>query len=480
MTNFRRKILNNTFMLFDLGILAASYVASAIAIWHLTGFNSFASFISMRVQMRNILVFLALFYGWHLIFSAFGLYRSRRLGDRKQEIRDALKAVSVAALTLSVVAAVFHVRMITPAFLAVFWAVAASLVLLCRQVLRMVLRYARLHGRNLRQMLIIGTNPRALEFACIIEEKHELGYEVIGFVDEEWSGTKKFAENGHLIVCDLEHFGGFLRERIVDEVTIALPMKSFYSRAAHIVATCQEQGVIVRVLSSIFDFQQPERPSEHLLDDMAAMTVGRNVFEGWPLAFKRMLDIVVSAVLLTAVAPVLALVAILIKLDSAGPVFFVQERVGFNKRKFRMFKLRTMVANAEQKQAHLEKLNEADGPVFKIKHDPRFTRVGKFLRKSSIDELPQLLNVLKGEMSLVGPRPLPLRDYQGFEEDWLRRRFSVRPGLTCLWQVNGRSSVSFKDWMILDMRYIDSWSFWLDLKILLQTIPAVLRGSGAA
>jgi lipopolysaccharide/colanic/teichoic acid biosynthesis glycosyltransferase len=170
----------------------------------------------------------------------------------------------------------------------------------------------------------------------------------------------------------------------------------------------------------------------------------------------------------------------LIKLDSAGPVFFVQERVGFNKRKFRMFKLRTMVANAEQKQAHLEKLNEADGPVFKIKHDPRFTRVGKFLRKSSIDELPQLLNVLKGEMSLVGPRPLPLRDYQGFEEDWLRRRFSVRPGLTCLWQINGRSSVSFKDWMILDMRYIDSWSFWLDLKILLQTIPAVLRGSGAA
>jgi len=138
-----------------------------------------------------------------------------------------------------------------------------------------------------------------------------------------------------------------------------------------------------------------------------------------------------------------------------------------------------MLLDAEEKQVQLEGLNEADGPIFKIKDDPRVTRVGRFLRKTSIDELPQLLNVLKGEMSLVGPRPLNVRDYNGLDEDWLRRRFSVRPGITCLWQVNGRSLVSFQEWMRFDIHYVDNWSFWLDLQILARTIPAVLRGSGA-
>lgn len=138
-----------------------------------------------------------------------------------------------------------------------------------------------------------------------------------------------------------------------------------------------------------------------------------------------------------------------------------------------------MVADAEQRQAQIESLNEADGPVFKIKDDPRVTRLGKFLRKTSIDELPQLLNVLKNDMSLVGPRPLDVRDYNGLDEDWLRRRFSVRPGITCLWQINGRSLVSFQEWMRFDIRYVDTWSIWLDLEILARTIPAVLRGSGA-
>jgi len=191
------------------------------------------------------------------------------------------------------------------------------------------------------------------------------------------------------------------------------------------------------------------------------------------------MDIVASSLLIAGLAPFFVVVAFLIKLDSAGPVFFVQDRVGFNKRRFGMYKFRSMVLDAEKKQSELESLNEADGPAFKIRNDPRITRLGGFLRKASIDELPQFFNVFRGDMSLVGPRPLPIRDYQGFDQDWVRRRFSVRPGITCLWQINGRSSLSFHDWMKLDLLYIDNWSLWLDVKVIVMTIPAVLKGVGA-
>jgi lipopolysaccharide/colanic/teichoic acid biosynthesis glycosyltransferase len=158
---------------------------------------------------------------------------------------------------------------------------------------------------------------------------------------------------------------------------------------------------------------------------------------------------------------------------------FLQTRMGYGKRPFKILKFRTMVQDAEKLMGQVVHLNETQGPTFKLKNDPRITPVGKFLRRTSLDELPQLINVLVGDMSLVGPRPLPLRDYQGFSQDWHRRRFSVKPGITCLWQVMGRSSIGFDEWMALDIRYIEQWSVWLDLKILFQTVPAVFRGSGA-
>jgi exopolysaccharide biosynthesis polyprenyl glycosylphosphotransferase len=204
------------------------------------------------------------------------------------------------------------------------------------------------------------------------------------------------------------------------------------------------------------------------------------VRDWWPLVIKRALDIAASAVLLALLAPLFAVVALFIWMTSRGPIFYRQERIGLNKRRFRIYKFRTMVMNADRLMAQLEQHNEVSGPVFKIKNDPRITPIGRFLRRSSIDELPQLLNVLKGEMSLVGPRPLPVRDYEGFNEDWQRRRFSVRPGITCLWQINGRSGIPFEQWMELDLQYMDEWSLWLDLKILARTIPAVMKGSGAA
>lgn len=236
---------------------------------------------------------------------------------------------------------------------------------------------------------------------------------------------------------------------------------------------------MIRLLSNFFDLQSGRSRADHLEGD-ALVSIHTGAMHGWQVVAKRTFDFAISLILLVFILPLLLIVSVLIKLTSPGPVFFSQERVGLNKRRFRLYKFRTMVPDAEKKLAELEQFNEVSGPVFKIKNDPRITWIGKYLRKLSVDELPQIINVLKGDMSLVGPRPLPVRDYEGFDQDWQRRRFSVRPGITCLWQVGGRSSISFERWMELDMEYIDNWSLLLDLKILLKTVPAVLKGSGAA
>ena len=197
------------------------------------------------------------------------------------------------------------------------------------------------------------------------------------------------------------------------------------------------------------------------------------------LLLKRLVDASLSLIVLVLLSPLFLLVALLIKLTSPGPVFFVQNRVGMNQRKFRLYKFRSMVVDAEAKMAELAHLNERDGPAFKIENDPRITRIGRFLRKTSIDELPQLLNVLSGEMSLVGPRP-PLPD-EVKKYEWLfRKRLSVKPGITCIWQISGRNHVSFDRWMEMDHEYVENWSLWLDLKILFKTVPAVLLSRGAS
>src|SRR6202521_3766845 len=297
MTNFRRRILLKMFMLLDPSLLTFSILVAAVPTWHLTKFASFAAFFSMRIKLLNILVFLGLFYFWHVIFSAFGLYGSRRLGDQKEEAVVLLKATSGGALVLGFVAAFFRVRMITPSFIVVFWIVATASIILSRLALREFLKRARRHGRNLRHLLIIGTNPRAVEFAHAIEGRPELGYQLVGFADDEWIGNREFGKNGKSIVSDLEHFSDFLRERVIDEVAIALPMKSFYSQAARIVVLCQEQGVIVRVLANIFDVHTDWANNSHF-EGMAVATFGPHSSEGWPMICKRLLDISVSSLML--------------------------------------------------------------------------------------------------------------------------------------------------------------------------------------
>ena len=453
-------------------------LAASIVSYQMTGV-SIGDFLSMRIKVQNFLLLLAFFLVWHMIFSSFGLYHSRRLSSRWHETFAVIKATALGSLFIIIMAVLFRIDMVTLDFIAVFWATSTAVSILSRLTLRYALKQIRIRGRNLRFMLIAGTNQRAINFARKIESKKELGYHVIGFVDDEWSGVGEIQRNGYELVANFKNFPAFLRDNVVDEAVISLPVSSHYKQASRIVALCEEQGIIVRYLSDIFNSKLAHSKTGDF-EGESLVSLHTGGMEGWQFLAKRALDVVLSSVLLLLLSPLFLVTAFLIMITSPGPVFFVQERVGLNKRRFRLYKFRTMVKDAELQQTALESLNEVEGPVFKIKNDPRITPLGKFLRKTSIDELSQLINVLKGDMSLVGPRPLPVRDYNGFDQDWHRRRFSVRPGITCLWQVDGRSEIPFEKWMELDMEYIDNWSLWLDIKILAKTIPAVTRGSGAS
>ncbi len=479
MNNPRRQALLTAFKLFDVVLMVLAFGLATLPVLYETDAASITAFLSMRIRINDFLIFLALLTVWHVTFSSFGLYLSHRLDRPRAEMASVIKATSLATGIMLAAALLFHITMVTPVFLTVFWSVSTTLVVVSRLTLRSLLKQARVRGRNLRLVLVVGTNPRALEFARKAESTPELGYRVIGFADDPWDGIERVVNAGYNVVCSLDELPKFITHSVVDEVVMALPIRSYYFHASRIASLCEEQGIIMRFPSALFDMKTARSKAEDFVEGASLITFYTGTPDGWPKIMKRMIDFTVSLAALILVLPLFAVVALLIKAGSDGPVFFKQKRMGLNKRKFSLFKFRTMVPDAEAKLAEIEHLNEVSGPVFKIKDDPRITTVGKFLRKTSIDELPQLINVLKGEMSLVGPRPLPVRDYQGFDKDWQRRRFSVRPGITCLWQVTGRSSIQFDRWMELDMQYIDKWSLWLDFKILAQTIPAVLRGSGA-
>jgi exopolysaccharide biosynthesis polyprenyl glycosylphosphotransferase len=478
MNNTRRQLLMNVFRLFDIGLMMLAFIAGTLVTIHQSRSMDFASFFSMRVKIANFAIFSLFIIAWHLIFRLSGLYVSRRLADRRGEVSDVIKATSLGTLVILVGASVFRVAMITPMFLVVFWIVCTATVIFSRLVLRVSLAFLRKRGRNLRNIVVVGTNDRALEFAHGLVSRAELGYRIIGFVDDAWHGGEESKSTGHYLASDFDNFPSFLRINVVDEVVVALPFRSMHEEASRIASLCEQQGVTVHVLSNVLNLQRAGASAEEI-EGSPLITHTTGSVEGWQIVLKFVFDFTISLILVALLSPLMLIVMILIRLTSPGPVFFTQKRVGLNKRRFNLYKFRTMVIDAEKRMREIEHLNEASGPVFKIKNDPRITPVGRFLRRTSVDELPQLLNVLAGHMSLVGPRPLPVRDYEGFNEDWQRRRFSVRPGITCLWQVQGRSSISFEKWMELDLQYIDKWSLWLDFQILLQTIPAVLRGSGA-
>jgi exopolysaccharide biosynthesis polyprenyl glycosylphosphotransferase len=432
------------------------------------------SFLLQRISLKNLAVAAVLLVCWRTVFFLFGLYtptRRLRLGDESGRIVAACAVGSTPLLALPLVS---NTEWFRPWYAAAVWLIASASAIVARWLLR--IGVASSSARTVRsRVIIVGGGPRAVRLHNDLCCQHAAGCELVGFVDTDPSAAAGVVSQRML--GSIDRLGDILMREDVDEVLVALPIKSCYAAIQQTINVCETAGVQVTYLADVFESSLATPHFEHSRNTpVVAMKV---VSDDPRFIIKRIIDLIGASVGLVLLAPLMIATAVAIKLTSPGPVFYAQIRHGRRRHCFRMFKFRTMVADADRMQASLEARNEVAGPVFKIKDDPRVTPLGRFLRRSSLDEFPQLVNVLKGEMSLVGPRPLPLRDVAHFDESWLLRRFSVMPGLTCLWQISGRSALGFDDWMALDLRYIDEWSLALDARILVKTIPAVLSGRGA-
>jgi len=472
MSNFaRRTFAFRLFQIWEVFVFSAAFISGIRVLENLGLWDTSNSPVSAQIALLAAMSVL-----WSLLIHQFELYSSRRLVKRSNELIGVLSVILIAAGMLAVVGALLQFPTNQSAFLSRFLLVAIALMVGGRLLSRAFLHAARMRSRNLRFVAVAGAGKEGQRLSRKLTGKPTNGFELIGLFDDQPyldSLGNEFPKGGTF--TDLKRH---LMKEPVDEVLIALPMESNYDTIMDLLEYCERVGVSARVMNEFVNHTCSDVSLE-FIDGTPSLQFSREKNWGWQGKAKVIIDWTLASLALLGLMPMLLLVAVLIKLDSPGPVLFSQTRVGKNKKHFRLFKFRTMVQNAEAMQAQLESLNEAAGPVFKMRADPRVTKLGHFLRRTSIDELPQLINVMLGDMSLVGPRPLPLRDVQLFEHDWYSRRFSVRPGLTCSWVMAGRSELEFDDWVQLDLDYIDHWSLSKDVSICLNTIPRVLLGSGA-
>ncbi len=419
---------------------------------------------------------------WGALLWGTGRYRSHRRISLLEESSAVLR-VSATATGLFAVA-VWGFRLderllgsdrISRGWIVLFALLTAVLLLSEKLTLRLTARQVRARGLNFRTIVVVGTGRTAGAIAEALSEHRWWGYRVHGFFALEEGEPPD--PRALPILGSIADLAPMLAENVVDEVVFAVAPRDL-GRFEELVLSLQDQGVLVRLALDVLPHAQTRVGLEEI-DGVPLVTLSTAPSGPLQLAVKRSMDVALSLLLLLLALPVLALVALAIRLGSGGAVFFSQRRCGLNGRVFTLYKFRTMVEGAEGRLDEVAHLNEMTGPVFKSRRDPRITRLGRLLRRFSLDELPQFWNVLRGDMSLVGPRP-PIPEEVARYQRWQRRRLAMKPGLTCLWQIRGRNDLDFDEWMRLDLEYIDNWSPWLDLKILARTLPVVLSGRGAS
>jgi exopolysaccharide biosynthesis polyprenyl glycosylphosphotransferase len=412
---------------------------------------------------KLIWLYAALIPAAPLILESQNFYNRPPLGPRWATARPLFKGCVITSIGLVVVMYVFH--FVTPRGMMVFFGVISfSLVYLKEELVRWTLQSQFAQSQFKRRFILVGTEREIARMRQELKSHAGDSVEVMA----EFNLTETPVQQIVNLLHDHSVFGVILSAKHTN-----------FEQVEYVIRACELEGIEVWLIADFFSTQI----SRTSLDELVGrpLLIFRTTPEAsWHNLAKQLLDFFGALLLLVFLSPLFLAIAIAIKFASPGPVFFQQKRSGLNGSPFTLYKFRTMVTNAEQFKQELEAMNEMSGPVFKITNDPRVTPIGKFLRKYSLDELPQLFNVLRLEMSLVGPRPLPVDEVKRFDNLAHRRRLSVKPGLTCLWQISGRNQITdFKDWVRLDLEYIDHWTFWLDLKILVLTIPVVVRGTGA-
>ncbi len=389
------------------------------------------------------------------------------------------KAIGDATIFSVVFMALFTRTGLEHNFLVTYCLLNFVVLLSFRMCIRYLLHQMRRVGYFTRNAIIVGANPRTAHLLEVLNNDSSLGYNVLGIIESDAERLKEFGSSETRYLGGVDSIQTLLQDEPVQTVFVGLPVRSHYENIQRVARYCEAAEVPVHLIADLFPTNIATN-QQIFIEDVPLLSLSTIPEAYTKLAFKRLFDFLVASVLIVVLSPMFLIVAIFIRLDSKGPLLFYQERVGQNQRRFNMIKFRSMVVNAEELREKLAAQNEADGPVFKMRNDPRITRIGRFIRKYSIDEFPQLFNVWLGEMSLVGPRPPIPAEVAEYTWDQ-RRRLSVKPGMTGLWQVSGRSDVkNFDEWVALDLKYIDNWSIQQDFLILLRTFRAVIAGRGAA
>jgi len=431
----------------------------------------------IQISWNDLWKIIVLSVIWVVILAKLNAYTYQRFTSLSREFSQVLKTTVLGVLIFFAVFFLFRFQYVPRTYIIIFAVVNFGCLASEKILLFRMAKIIRKKGINRKKMLVVGTGNKALQFVKTVEENIGWGLDIIGFLsDYKYERNKDVG--GKKVLGTFLDLDRILQQKIIDEVFICVSDKEI-GKTKEILETCEREGVQVRFNSNFFGYLA-KRVSIDYIYGLPIISYHTTPNDEWALYLKRLIDIFISGFLLLLLLPLFVLIASVIKLTSKGPVLYDWNVVGLDKKPFKSWKFRTMVQNAEQLKEKLMEDNEMEGPVFKMKDDPRITKLGRFLRKFSLDELPQLWSVLKGDMSLVGPRPAGPHELQRYES-WQRRKLSIRPGITCIWQVKGRNKINdFDEWAKLDMQYIDNWSIWLDIKILLLTIPVVITGRGAS